>query len=430
MVDKLIKKVVTGLGKIVDKRRKNTSYDLGDMLNLSFSMFHLKDSSLSSYKEQYSVREKNLLRVYEVKSLPGDTALRTAVDGVDSKDIQGQFKPLIEDLQSEGILSSRYVLGGYVAVAFDGTGFYCSGKINCPHCLTKKHRNGKVSYYHQALGAVAVSPKEKTVFPIAAEAIIQQDGNRKNDCEINASKRMIPQVRQNLGAKEKIIGLFDALYCNGPLIKTLQSEEMSYIIGTKGKTYVDIQVKALLKENKLKKITWRVGRIGKTQRYDVKYANRLILNGSHQNILVNYFDVKVTDEKTGEQIYYSTFITDIEIDENNIKELVSVARCRWKIENETFNTLKNQGYHLEHNYGHGKKNLATNFMLLTFLAFLVDQIAQQLDKDFQRAKQASKTLKGLWEKVRSVFYLLPTTSMSAIYRFITKKQQVKIPALE
>ena len=100
------------------------------------------------------------------------------------------------------------------------------------------------------------------------------------------------------------------------------------------------------------------------------------------------------------------------------------------IENETFNTLKKQGYHLEHNYGHGKKNLATNFMLLTFLAFLVDQIAQQLDKDFQRAKQASKTLKGLWEKVRSVFYLLPTTSMSAIYRFITKKEQVKIPPLE
>jgi len=107
-----------------------------------------------------------------------------------------------------------------------------------------------------------------------------------------------------------------------------------------------------------------------------------------------------------------------------------IYRSRWKIENETFNTLKNQGYHLEHNYGHGKKYLATNFAILTFLAFLVDQIAQHLDEDFQAAKAVCKTFKLLWEKIRSVFYLLPTMSMNAIYRFIIKRRQVKMPALE
>jgi hypothetical protein len=65
--------------------------------------------------------------------------------------------------------------------------------------------------------------------------------------------------------------------------------------------------------------------------------------------------------------------------------MVTVARTRWKIENETFNTLKNQGYHLEHNYGHGNKYLATNFAILTFLAFLTDQIAQALDTAFQKS---------------------------------------------
>jgi len=101
-----------------------------------------------------------------------------------------------------------------------------------------------------------------------------------------------------------------------------------------------------------------------------------------------------------------------------------------EIENETFNTLKNQGYHLEHNYGHGKRYLATNFAILTFLAFLTDQIAQHLDKDFQEAKSVCKTFKSLWEKIRSVFYLLPTMSMNAIYRFIVKRRQIKMPALE
>lgn len=114
----------------------------------------------------------------------------------------------------------------------------------------------------------------------------------------------------------------------------------------------------------------------------------------------------------------------------NVKELVEVARARWKIENETFNTLKNQGYHLEHNYGHGKKYLATNLAILTFLAFLVDQIAQHLDKDFKAAKKACKTFKNLWQTIKSVFYLISTMSMNAIYRFIIKRRQVDMPALE
>ena len=42
-------------------------------------------------------------------------------------------------------------------------------------------------------------------------------------------------------------------------------------------------------------------------------------------------------------------------------------RSRWKIENETFNTLKNQGYELEHNFGRGCQHLATVLMLLAFL---------------------------------------------------------------
>jgi len=146
--------------------------------------------------------------------------------------------------------------------------------------------------------------------------------------------------------------------------------------------------------------------------------------------LTNYIEYTELDISSGESTFYSTWITDIEIDIENAKDLVAIARARWKIENETFNTLKNQGYHLEHNYGHGKKYLASNFAILTFLAFLVDQIAQHLDKDFQQTKAVCKSFKSLWEKIRSIFYLLPTMSMNAIYRFIIKRRQVKMPALE
>lgn len=426
MVDKLIKLVKKGFEAITDGRKENYSYELPSYLSLTFAMFHLKDPSLSSFRDKFDVRSENLDRVYGVKTLPGDTAIRKSIDQVNPKELQGLFKPQLDYLKSEGVIEKRRVLGKHTAVSIDGTGHYCSGQKGCPQCMVKNHRNGKTTYYHQLLGAVAVHPKQSTVFPVACEAIVKQDGSKKNDCELNASKRIIPQIRQALGDEEAIVTIFDALYINGPHIKALADERINYIIGSKGQTYVDIQVAALRKQGKLQNLTWKT----KDKICTVNFTNDLILNGQHQDILTNYFEYSEVNKQTGEQIFYSTWITDIEINSENIQELVEVARARWKIENETFNTLKNQGYHLEHNYGHGKKYLATNFAILTFLAFLVDQITQQLDKDFQAAKNVCRTFKNLWETIRSVFYLLPTMSMNAIYRFIVKRKQVDMPALE
>ena len=91
------------------------------------------------------------------------------------------------------------------------------------------------------------------------------------------------------------------------------------------------------------------------------------------------------------------------------------GRARWKIENETFNTLKNQGYNFEHNYGHGEQNLSVVFAMLMMLAFLVDQTQQLCCALFQAvwAKLGSKRL--LWERMRALFYdyaLSPCASCS------------------
>jgi len=428
MIDNLIKQVKKGFESISDHRQDNSTYELTDLLMIGFAMFSLKDASLSSFREQYSVRAKNLERIFGIQSLPGDTALREGLDGVAPISILEQFQKPLEVLRAKNVLQSRKVLGGYVAVPFDGTGHYCSGKRNCPQCMVRNHRNGKKSYYHQLLGAVAVHPRQSTVFPIACEAIVKQDGHTKNDCEQNAAKRLIPKVRAHLPieTEPKLIGIFDALYATAPHIKLLGEYKMNYIIATKGKTYVDIQAKQLNADNQLTTVNWTI----KNRKCTAKFTNNLILSGQHQDIHTNYVEYQEVDVKTGEQLFYSTWMTDIPITKANVNEWVAVARARWKIENETFNTLKNQGYHLEHNYGHGKKYLATNFALLTFLAFLVDQIAQHLDTNFQNAKAVCNTFKAFWEKIRYIFYLLPAMSMNAIYKFICLKKQADIPALE
>ncbi len=93
---------------------------------------------------------------------------------------------------------------------------------------------------------------------------------------------------------------------------------------------------------------------------------------------------------------------------------MKAARARWKIENETFNILKNQGYNFEHNYGHGNKNLSNNMAILMTHAFLVDQIQEICCKIFQEIRDKAGSRKSMWEAIRSFFSVLPINSWAAL----------------
>jgi hypothetical protein len=99
-----------------------------------------------------------------------------------------------------------------------------------------------------------------------------------------------------------------------------------------------------------------------------------------------------------------SWVTDLEISRQNARRLVQGGRARWKIENETFNTLKNQGCHFEHNYGHGKENLPVVFAFLMMLAFLVDQVQQLCCPLFQAVVKKVGSKRALGERLRSHFW--------------------------
>jgi len=392
---------------------------------LAFAMFHLKDSSLLFFRNNFDHRRSNLQQLYQIESIHSDTAIREAIDGIAPEDLKQGFKVLFEELEQSEVLASYKVLGEYYCCAVDGTQHYCSGSTSCPHCL-EKTTSGKAKYYHQALVGVMVKHGLKEVFPVSCEAIVKQDGKEKNDCELNAAHRLIPQIRWVLPAsKYKLIGLFDGLYPNGQMIRNLKAQDMRYVMSIK-EGYVLVQVNRLREEGALSSKEWKNDQ---GHRCRANWCKGLILNGQHQDITVNYYEYEEYNKK-GERVYCNTWITDLDITQDNIVELVKVGRSRWKIENETFNTLKTQGYHLEHNYGHGKKNLATNFMLLTFLAFLIDQIAQSVDVAFKKALKYCNNKKSFWEAVRSTFYVIPCRNWEHLYQVISKDVKFEVVFLE
>lgn len=410
--DSWINHLCSQFDNIPDHRGSNAQYSLTDCLRSGYAMFSLKDSSLLEFRRNLNIRSSNLEKIYGITKVPGDTALRNTLDGVDPSSLLGIFSVVWSKIRSQGFLSGRAVLGKYHLVVLDGTEHYCSSKQHCDHCLERSRRNGLVEYHHQMLAAVQVNPGESVVFPVCVEPIVQQDGSSKNDCEKNAAKRLLPSVRSIMG-EEQVVIVADALYADGVFIKLLKEQNMSYIIVIKN-SMVLVQAERLRQAGLLDKFSYE----DKKYSYEIEYTNGLFLNGTHSDISTNYLRLTQKDKKTGKIIYQNEWISDIPLEETTVTEVSRSGRSRWKVENETFNTLKNQGYNLEHNYGHGKKYLASVFAILMFLAFLIDQLLQYKDVVFQRALAKSLSKKRLWEKIRRLFDICHLTRMETILKII------------
>ena len=150
----------------------------------------------------------------------------------------------------------------------------------------------------------------------------------------------------------------------------------------------------------------------------------MTLNSSHPNLKVNLVILDLKTKK-GSTTRFS-FITSIKISKRNVATLVRVERSRWKIENETFNTLKNQGYNFEHNYGHGHLHLSNTLSVLMLLAFVTDQIYQHTNTLFNQILKATKTKAKIWDMLKASFMVRKLNSFEKTYKFIAVQFSVQL----
>jgi len=148
-------------------------------------------------------------------------------------------------------------------------------------------------------------------------------------------------------------------------------------------------------------------------RHRFRFLNGVPLNDSNQELLVNfleYWEIR----PDGRRQHFS-WVTDFWLDEQNVFQIMRGGRARWKIENETFNTLKNQGYQFEHNFGHGQENLSVVFAVLMMLAFLVDQTQQLCCPLFRAVWNKLGSKRMMWERIRSFFLDYIVYSMQEVF---------------
>jgi hypothetical protein len=385
--------------KISNNSRANT-ISISDCLMSALAMFSLKAPSLLAFdkQKQDKIVSHNLRSLYKIENVPCDTYMREVLDEVDPRNIRDCFLSIFYEAQRGKLLESYEFLDKSYLCLIDGTEIFNSEKVHCKNCLEKHHKDGRVTYHHQILGAVIAHPEMRQVIPLCPEPITKQDGSTKNDCERNACYRFLSDLKKE-HPRLKLTIVSDALSANAPQINEILSYDYNFIINVKpdGNRTLFEWVKGITKESI---------KIVDKNRYIFRYANNVSLNDTKDSPKVNFFECDV-EELSGKKIVKKHFswVTNINITDDNVYKLMCGGRARWKIENETFNTLKNQGYQFEHNFGHGKKNLHTIFAFLMMIAFLIDQIQEATCGLFQAALKKQFTRRALWEKLRSFFYL-------------------------
>lgn len=410
--DGLFKTVKKAFSNIKDHRPINVEIALEDTLMSAFAMFSLKDPSLLAFDERRQTSE-NLKRVYSIGRIPSDTQMRTILDGVNPEAVRPAYKRVFQSLQRGKVLEKMVFMGGYYLLSLDGTGYFQSEKVHCANCLEKHYkRSGKTIYSHQMLGGAIVHPERREVIPVAPEPIIKQDGSNKNDCERNAAKRFLTKLRQDHPRMPFII-VEDALSANAPHIRELKRQQLHFILGVKSGDHTYLFDYVRQADAAGQATSFEIEKAGVTHRF--RFLNDVPLNESNADVRVNFLEY--WEIKSGKTRHFS-WVTDFTITEKNSYPLMRGGRARWKIENETFNTLKNQGYHFEHNFGHGYQHLSVVFAFLMMLAFTVDQAQQLACQLFQAAWAKAGSKRALWEKLRALFNELPMDSMTMIWRAI------------
>jgi len=400
ILETLLNGVRSACAVFPDKRRGDVKYSMADIGLSAFSLFFMQSESFLAYQRELEAGRKtsNCRSLFGMAAIPTDNHIRSMLDPVPPSHLQPAFDQALGVLCQQGGLAPFQRLGGRVLIALDGTEYFCSQKLGCPQCLTRRRANGQVESYHAMLAATLVAPDHAMALPLMPEFIAPQDGAEKQDCERNAARRWLAAHGGRVKALRPVY-LGDDLFACQPIAEAITAAGGDFLLTAKPashKALYDFMQGAEFDEHA---VTQRTN--GKRLTYRFRWFEGAPLRDAHDAVLVNWIGVTITDAK-GHVTYDNAFVTSLPVTRDTVAEIVACTRARWKIENESFNVLKSNGYHLEHNLGHGKQNLAMMFAAMNLLAFALHTICDALEQLWINARTAKRARTRFFEHIRTI----------------------------
>jgi len=406
----------------VRKPSNNAKYTVADGLLAAFAVFFMQSSSFLDHQRllQNKKGRSNARSLFQVEEIPSDAQIRNLVDPVSSGYFQEDFWFLLDKLKDQQrLLQFQSELGTY-SIAMDGVSFFSSEKIFCSKCLKRADRSGVEHFYHSAITPVFVKSGQSQVLPLPPEFIVPQDGSEKQDCERVAAKRWLAQHHEHF-SEHSVTYLGDDLYANQPLCQLIVETYRQFFIFTcKPESHPGLYawLAFLDKNNGVEEVTQRHWNGTHGEIWQYRFTKQVPLRNGSDALPVNWLELVIKNEATGEILYKNSFVTNHSITATNVIHIAQVGRTRWKIENENNNTLKTKGYHLEHNFGHGQQDLANILVSLNILAFLIHTIQELIEPAYQRLRQALGARKTFFNDLRALTRYMVFDSWDDLFSFM------------
>jgi Transposase DDE domain len=383
----------------------NARYTMKDAALGAFGIFYTQSPSFLAYQNylQQAKGANNACTLFGVEQIPCNDHVRNRLDPLRPSHLNGVSLEVVEGLKHHGLLNNFRMLSDQLLVALDGTQYYSSQAVHCHNCLRRQTAKGHTLYYHSAITPVIVSPERAEVIALPPEFIMPQDGHDKQDCERVAGKRWIDQHAKHV-APHGVTLLGDDLYSNQPLCKLALQNGFNFIFVCKPDSHAALyerlafwQDTGAIKEVESRR---RSGRVTEALMY--RYLNEVLLRSGKGALSVNWLESTSVHANTGEQLYHNSFITNHHLTDDNVADIARAGRGRWKIENENNNVLKTKGYHIEHNFGHGKQYLAAFLLSLNLLAFLFHTVLEWCDEKYALLRKTLTRRQTFFDDIRAL----------------------------
>ncbi len=336
-------------------------------------------TDISSDDFNYDNCMKNLSKIcnQDLEELPYWETIQDVFININTDELINIQKYIVKALICSKMFD-RYRFNGCFQLLFDGTGLSNHDYNLNNNCLIRKHKDGKISYYKYVLGCKLVVGN--IVISLDSEFIENKKmltEKQKQDCETNAFKRMIKHIKKNY-PKYKFIITGDGLYATSPIIKLFKKYNWYYIFN--------------LKPDRLKEIN-------ETFEDNINYKNETTLKDYYLSTNIEYkgnilsaFKFIETKKKKNTTFRY---ISNLCVKDSNIKEIVSIGRKRWKIENEDFYNQKHRTFNISHLSSRNDTAMKNHYFFIQF-AHTIRQLLEQgnlLTKSLKlKIKEVSKLL--------------------------------------
>lgn len=411
------------------RKGKNKHYTVCEAALGAFAVFFTQSPSFLAYQRDMTKwkGQSNAHTLFGLTEIPCDNQMRTLLDPVPPAVLEPVFEHGLNMLVQPQQLTAFRSWQKRLLVVLDGTQYFSSSTISCPQCSRQTHRNGTTTYSHRMLTPVIVAPHQNKVIPLPPEFIVPQDGHAKQDCENAAAKRWLQKQAATYRAYQITI-LGDDLYATQPICEVLIEHHLPFIFVCKPDShptlYAHLAQRTLGKD--LHQVTQVLHSPSGVTHATYRSASHLPLRASADTLYVNWCELTLTDA-TGAQLYHNAFVTQFPLTAKPVTPIVQAGRTRWKVENENNNTLKNQGYHLEHNFGHGTQHLAALLATFNLLAFLFHTLLDPLDVQYHQLRRTLVSRKTFFDDLRALTRSLCFPSWPHLLTFMLQGLHGQLP---